>query len=142
MPNGSFKGRGFTLIELLVVIAILGIIASIAIPMYMGYLKGAKKKAVTENFDIAYRLARTEFAKCGIEANQVTEDIVGSLNSGGKKSPWDANAPAFDTAINSKGQVAIDITDVRSLCGAEGAIEISADQDGDLAADMQSIIRE
>jgi len=62
--NIKRDAKGITLIELLIVIAIVGILASIAIPIYRGYMQRARRadaKTSLEQIRAAQEMRRAEY---------------------------------------------------------------------------------
>ena len=55
------KGKGFTLIELMIVVAIIGILAAVAIPAFLRYIKRSKTSEATQNVGSLFRGAIAYF---------------------------------------------------------------------------------
>jgi type IV pilus assembly protein PilA len=53
--------KGFTLIELMIVVAIIGILAAVAIPAFINYLKKGKASEAQENLQAIYKGAETYY---------------------------------------------------------------------------------
>ncbi len=84
MKSKNLKKRGFTLIELMIVVAILGILAAVAIPAFINYMKRAKTSEATVNLKSITEGAMSYFdAEHG--ATSTTHDLPASTN-------WTPNA--------------------------------------------------
>jgi len=77
------KKSGFTLIELMIVVAIIGILAAIAIPAFIGYVKRAKTSEATGNLNALFKSSvtyyNTERTGRGLTAATVGNCTVGPL---------------------------------------------------------------
>lgn len=71
------KQKGFTLVELMIVVVILGILAAIAIPAFIKYIRNSKTAEAKENLAYLFRESTTYFA--GERTNPATpfvDDIL------------------------------------------------------------------
>lgn len=104
----SGREAGFTLMELMIVMAIIGILVSIAVPIYVRVVKSAKEAALREDL---YTM-RTAINSYTIDKEKAPQDLDDLVQSGYLKSlPIDPMTSRSDTWITGESDTLTDINE-------------------------------
>lgn len=104
----SAKESGFTLVELMIVMAIIGILVSIAVPIYVRVVKSAKEAALREDL---YTM-RTAINSYTVDKEKAPQDLDDLVQSGYLKSiPIDPMTSRSDTWMTGQSDTLTDINE-------------------------------
>ena len=96
MEKKNTNKRGFTIIELMIVVSILGILAAVAIPAFVNYIRRAKTSEATLSIDRMYEGAVTYFdvehTPRGVSTSNITEALPNDVGP----------TPATSNLVSSK----------------------------------------
>lgn len=76
------KRAGFTLLELMIVVAILGILAAVAIPAFMTYIRRSKTAEASTNVEKMFTQAATYYGKQHVDSPGVTAIVRSNCTVG------------------------------------------------------------
>ena len=120
------KDQGFTLIELLVVIIIIGILAAIAIPVFLNQRKKAVDASIKSDLRTIANEEETYYTDAQAYAPNVGTSAVPVIGTGGSTIKLSPNNVLTGITLNTAGTAyCIQITDPKGTDTTNGLIYVS-----------------